>query len=117
MEIEKVNEAGVAARSNGFAIVLRMSGGMEATIYVPLLVFRNRSPDFLTVNLSDDVVGVSYRTVPNASMDQIVFNQWLNEPIEISCDPQSRQRFYLCPTVQGTLLLKTWKDRLMLSTP
>ena len=88
----KVNYANEVSGCDGFTMVLRLRGGIDAKLMEPFFIFKNRDRNYPMVNLPDSIHGVSYRTQPRAWMDNIVFDQWLREPHAISRDAENRTR-------------------------
>ncbi len=97
----KVNYAGVVAGGDGLTMVLRIFGGANASIHQSFLIFKNKQRNYSMKNLPDNVEGVSYCTRPNGWMDQIVFNEWLNESRTIEKDVEGRRRILFVDNCSG----------------
>ncbi len=89
---QKLNYADVASGGDGFTMVLRLRGGVNAKLEDPFLIFKNRSRSHPMINLPDDIAGVSYRTHPRRWMNNITFQQWLRESRAIFQDSENRLR-------------------------
>ena len=85
----KVNYADVVGGCDGFTMVLRLRGGIEAKLMEPFLIFKNRDRNYPMVNLPNNIHGVSCRTHPRARIDNILFDQWLREPRATSKDTEN----------------------------
>ncbi len=84
--IGKVKIANVVSVGDGFTMVLRLCGGVDAKLEDSFLIFKNRSPNYPLVNVPDDIPRVTYRTQKRGWMDNITFQQWLQEPRAICKD-------------------------------
>ena len=71
----KSNYANVVGGCDGFTMVLRLNGGIDAKLMHLFLFFKNRDRNYPMVNLPDNIDGVLYRTQPRACMDQTFFEQ------------------------------------------
>ncbi len=61
-----VSYADVVSGGEGMTIVLRISGGVNAKLESPFMIFKNRNRNYPIYGVPDNVPGVSYRTVPRA---------------------------------------------------
>lgn len=98
---KKVNYVDVVQGGEGFTMVLRMTGGVNAKIEAPFLIFKNKQRNHPMRGTPDNVPGASYRTQPRGWMDAIVFNQWLREPRAIKQDADERDRFLFTDNASG----------------
>lgn len=75
----EVNYTDVVGGGESFTMMVRLSGGRDACIEPPFLVFTNKKRSYPIRGTPDDVAGVTYRTGPKGWMDTHVLSQWLSE--------------------------------------
>ena len=71
---KKVNYADVVAGGDGFTVVLRMTGGINAKLHAPFLIFKNKNRNYPMKNLPDNLDTVTYRTGSSAWMNRFILN-------------------------------------------
>jgi len=98
---QDVRYADVSSGGVGMTMVVRITGGRDASIQPPLMIFENNSRSYPIRCVADDVPGVSYRTGPKGWMDQQVFLQWLSEPRAIKKDTYGRKRTIFLDNCSG----------------
>jgi DDE superfamily endonuclease len=77
----------------GMTMVLRITGGPNAAIQPPMMIFQNDARSYPIRGVPDDVPGVSYRSGPKGWNDKVVFPQWLGERRAIRRDFLNRKRY------------------------
>lgn len=101
-----VNYVDVVSGTEGMSMVLLLSGGPNAKLYAPFMIFKNALGSYPITGVPDDVEGVSYRTNPTAWMNREMFSKWLQEPRAIAALPDGRTRHLFmdnCPGHNSTL--------------
>lgn len=73
-------------------MMVRLTGGFNASIMTPVLIFKKLSRSYPISGLEDSVPGVPYRTSTHAWMDPTVWREWLCETSDISGLAGNRQR-------------------------
>ena len=73
-------------------MMVRVTGGRNARIERPFLVFKNPNSSYPIRNIPDDVPGACYRTGPRGCVDNRVFIEWLSEPTAIKALPGQQER-------------------------
>lgn len=73
-------------------MLVRVTGGRDARIEAPFMVFQNKARNYPIRGVTDDVPGVCYRTCPKGWMDSIVLSQYFREPRAIKRLPRNRKR-------------------------
>lgn len=68
---DDVKYADVVSGGDGMTMVVRISGGRDARIEPPFMVFQNKARSY-PIRMQDDVEGVSYRRGPKGWMDSTV---------------------------------------------
>lgn len=84
--------ADVVSEDVGMTVMVLVSGGRNASVCPPFLIFQNDNRNHPIRGVPDDVPGVSYRSGPKGSIDRIVLVQWLREPGAIKALPNWRKR-------------------------
>ena len=79
-----VKYADVVSGGEGFTMAVRLTGGRDAKIAPPFMIFKNKDRNYPIKNVPDDVPGVAYRTGPKGWMDRTVMPEWLSEKRIIS---------------------------------
>jgi len=75
-----VKYADVVSGGDPITMMVRISGGVNARIEAPMLIFKNQNGAYPIRGVADNVPGVCYRTGPHGWMDSRVFCEWLLEP-------------------------------------
>lgn len=65
------------SRGKPITMMVRQTGGVNASIIPPILIFKNVSRSYPISRLEDSVPGVSYRIFPKVWMDSTVWREWL----------------------------------------
>lgn len=60
-----------------------ISGGANAIIEPPLMIFKNKTRNYPMRNVPENIPGVAYRTGPKGWMDFITMLEWLRESLVI----------------------------------
>lgn len=76
---DDVKYVDVVSGGEGMTMVVRLSGGRDAKIEPPFMVFMNKDRNYPIRGTPDDVPGTAYRTGPKGWMDTKVMPQWLGE--------------------------------------
>lgn len=96
-----VKYADVVSGGEGFTMMVRISGGRDARIEPPFLVFTNKDRNYPIRGVPDNVEGVSYRTGPKGWMDTLIMPLWMNERRIIQPLPNNRQRVLFVDNCNG----------------
>ena len=99
----EVKYADVSSGGEGMTMMVRITGGKNALIQPPFIVFQNKSRNYPIRRVPDDVPGVPYRTGPKGWMDKRVFGEWLLETRAISKDAFGRQWTIVLDNCSGHL--------------
>jgi hypothetical protein len=76
---DDVKYADVVSGGESMTLVVRITGGVDAHIEAPMIIFQNPGRSYPIQGVADDIPGVCYRTGPKGWMDRTVFPQWLME--------------------------------------
>ena len=76
---ENVKYADVVSGSEGMTMIVRITGGKNAYIEPPMMVFMNKNRSYPIRGTPDNVPGVSYRTSPKAFVDRRLFAEYFQE--------------------------------------
>lgn len=87
-----IKYADVVSGGEPVTIVVRLSGGKDACIHPPMLIFNNVNRSYPIRGVDDNVPGVCYRIGPKGWMDGSVWCAWLLEPRSIKARRNSEQR-------------------------
>lgn len=98
-----VKYADVVSGGEGFTMMVRLTGGRDARIANPFLVFTNKDCNYPIKGVPDDINGVAYRTGPKGWMDTRVMALWLSEKRVISTLPNGRTRHLYLDNCSGHL--------------
>lgn len=98
---DDVKYADVVSGGEGMTMVVRLSGGRDAMIETPFMVFMNKDRNYPIRGTPDNVPGVAYRTGPKGWMDTTVMPQWLCERRVIKELPNGRQRILYVDNCSG----------------
>ena len=79
-----VSYADVVSGGQSMTMMVRLSGGKNALIMPPMLVFQNADSVRSIRNVPDTVPGVFYRTSPKGWIDRDVWKEWLQHEKSIS---------------------------------
>ena len=82
----------VVSGGESITMMVLISGGPEARVEVPMLVFKNPSRSYPIRGIPDNIPGVCYRSSPKAWMDRPVWSEWLQEPRVMKALPNGRIR-------------------------
>lgn len=69
-----------------------ISGGINARLEIPLLIFQNKSRNYPIRGVPDDIRGVAYRKGIKGWIDRINMLYWVREPRVIKELPNQRLR-------------------------
>lgn len=89
---DDIKYADVVSGDEGFTMMVRLSGGRDAQIEPPFLVFMETDCNYPICGAPDEVAGVTSRTGPKGWMDTRVLPQWLSERSVIKPPPNCRRR-------------------------
>ena len=76
---DEVKYAGVVSGGERMAMVVRLSGGLNAKIENPFMVFMDANQSYPIRGVPDDVPGVSHRSGPKGWIDTQMMPKWLKE--------------------------------------
>lgn len=68
----------VVSGGDPMTIMMRVSGGVRASIQPPMIIFKNASRSYPIRGVADDVPGVCYRSSPKGWMDSKVWPEWIS---------------------------------------
>eukprot|EP00171_Calliarthron_tuberculosum_P022372 IDg22372t1 len=97
----EVKYADVVSGGEGMTMVVRISGGRDAIIEAPFMVFKNDSRSHPIRGVPEDVPGIAYRTGPKGWMDTVVMPEWLSERRIIGPLPHERKRILYVDNCSG----------------
>ena len=100
----RITFAQIASAGKGFTVCLRVSGGVDCKIEVPLVIFQNESESYPIAVLPDTVNGIAYRPQRKGWMTQSLFAEYFCEPRVIPC-------------LSNELSRHLWVDRCLLHSP
>ena len=69
---DEISYADVVSGGEIITMVVRVSGGVNALIEIPFMIFMNKDRNYLIRGAPDDIRGVSYRSGPKGCMDRRV---------------------------------------------
>lgn len=69
-----------------------LSGGYNAQMGVPMIIFKNPSRSYPIRGVQDDTPGITYRSSPKGWMDSALFADWLNSARIFQPLPNNRTR-------------------------
>lgn len=75
-----VKYADVVSGGDPMTMMVRISGGVNAMIHPPMIIFKNGNRSYPIRGIPDNVPGVCYRSSPKGWMDSTVWKEWLSEP-------------------------------------
>lgn len=87
---DDIKYAYFVSNGEGLTLFVRLSGGLDALIEPPFMVFLNKGSNPIR-GVPDDVKGVAYRTGPNGWMNRKFVPQWLSEQRVIRRLPNQRR--------------------------
>ena len=108
----KVNFSDVSSGGEVITMVLRISGGEDAKVEVPFMIFKNRNCAYPINGIPDNIEGVSYRTGPRGWMDQRVFRERIKEPRAIQKDHLNRRRYLFMDNCSGHKITESTQQAL-----
>lgn len=74
-----VKYADVVSGGEPMTMMVRISGGVHATIHPPMIIFKNDKCSYPIKGVPDTVPGVCYRTSKKGWMDSVKWMEWLLE--------------------------------------
>lgn len=80
---QDVRYADVTSDTEGMKMLVRISGGINARIEPPFMIFKNKTRNYRMRNVPGSVPGVAYRTGPKEWMDSLNMIEWLQERLLI----------------------------------
>lgn len=96
-----VKYSDVVSGGEGMTMVVRLSGGRDAKIECPFLVFMNKDRSYPIRGVPDCVDGVAYRSGPKGWMDRVVMPQWISERRVFNKLPNNRCRTLFVDNCSG----------------
>lgn len=88
----EVRYADVVSGGQPITMMVRLTGGKNATICPPMLVFQNVNRSYPIRGLDDNIPGVCYRSSPKGWMDSVTWEKWLSERRAINKLSDGRKR-------------------------
>lgn len=76
---DDVKYADVVSGGEGMTMVVRITGGANAKIAAPFMIFKNKDRNYPIRGTPDDIPGVSYRTAPKGFVDRALFAEYFRE--------------------------------------
>ena len=98
---QDIKYADVVLGGESMTMVVRISGGVNALIEIPFIIFMNKDRNYPIRGVPDDIPGVPYRSGPKGWMNRTVFPQWLNKKRIIQPLPSGRQRLLYLDNCSG----------------
>ena len=98
---EEVKYADVVSGGEGMNMLVRLSGGRDATIEPPFMVFKNKDRNYPMRGTADNIPGVAYRTGPKGWIDTTVLPQWIRERRVMWRLPDGRKRVLFLDNCSG----------------
>lgn len=89
---KEVKYADVVSGGEPITMMVRLTGGKNASIQPPMIVFKNQSRSYPIRGLQDNVPGVCYRSSPKGWMDYKTWIEWLSEPRAIKKKVNGKKR-------------------------
>lgn len=74
-----VKYADVVSGGEPMTMMVRISGGANAFIHPPMIIFKNEKRSYPMRGVPDNIPGVCYRTSPKGWMDSATWLKWLSE--------------------------------------
>ncbi|KAL0222107.1 hypothetical protein RCL1_001961 [Eukaryota sp. TZLM3-RCL] len=75
----EVRYADVVAGGEGLTMIVKITGGANAKVDVPMLVFMNKNSSYLIRGTPDVVEGATYRSAPKGFVNSFVFAEYFKE--------------------------------------
>ena len=88
-----VKYAEVVSGGNSITMVIKIYGGRESMIEMPMLIFTNLASNYPICNLEDNILRICYKIGPKVWMDQSLFLQFFAEPRSFQADMHGRMKF------------------------
>lgn len=107
-----VKYADVVSGGEAITMMVRLTGGVNARIETPMLIFKNVKRSYPIQGVPDNVPGVCYRTGPKAWMDGKVFKAWLSEPRAIKPLPFEQMRILFIDNCSGHVIDSETREEL-----
>ena len=98
---EWVNYTDVVSEGEGMNMLVRLSGGRDAKIKPPVMVFKNKNRNYPIRGTVDNIPGVAYRTGPKGWIDTTVLPPWLRERRVMWRHPNGRKRVLFLDNCSG----------------
>ncbi len=98
---EHVRYADVESGNKGITMMVRITGGKDAHVEVPMLVFINEKCSYPIQGVPDSVPGACYRSGKRGWMDKRVFSEWQSEPRAIRKYPGGLKRILYVDNANG----------------
>lgn len=98
---EEIKYADLVSGDEGITMMVRLTGGRDARIQPPMLIFKNDNCSYPIRGVIDNVPGVCYRSGKKGWMDKRVFKEWLSEPRAISKPLNGRRRTLFVDNCSG----------------
>ena len=76
---ENVKYADVVSGDESLTMMVRITGGPDAHIEAPMMIFQNANRNYPIQGVPDNVPGVCYLKGPKGWMDRQLFPQWILE--------------------------------------
>jgi hypothetical protein len=81
-----VKYADVISGGDSMTMVVRISEGRRSLIEASMFIFTNGNSRYPIRGLDDNILGISYRTMPKCWMDQALFPKYFTEPRAFQLD-------------------------------
>lgn len=98
---EHFKYADVVSGDEVITIMVIVTGGRQALIEAPILVFQNAISSYPIRGVPDNVPRVSYLSGPKGWMDNRVFKEWMSEPRAIPLLPNGKKRTLFVDNFSG----------------
>ncbi|KAL0224156.1 hypothetical protein P9112_003546 [Eukaryota sp. TZLM1-RC] len=108
---EEVRYTDVVSGSQGMTLVVKLTGGPNARIDVPFLIFQNQSESYPIRNLQDSDPQVAYRTAKKDFMTSQKFAEYLEER-RVNCRMVNKKQIFFCDNVPSHKLTARVKNAL-----
>lgn len=89
---DHVKYADVVSGGDPITMMVRLTGGPDARIEAPMLIFKNENRSYPIRGVPDNIPGVCYRSQPKGWMDGELLLEWLSESRAIKPLPMRQHR-------------------------
>ncbi|GMF41526.1 unnamed protein product [Phytophthora fragariaefolia] len=109
---KQIKYADVVSGGEGMTMVVRISGGANARVHPPMMIFTNSNCSYPIHGIPDSMPGVSYRSSPKGWMNTKNFREYLQEPRAMCSDWMGREKTIFLDNCSGHLGQEDCKEEL-----